>query len=141
LDEQAAQLLIEGRENFTRLGLLESPYVETASGIYLFPWTGDKIINTLVAMFNFLDAPATASGLTVFIEDETQTGLETLLQQLTANPIHSVIDLTRGVLNRAHEKFDLFLTHNLLDESYAARFLDLTGANQIIMNAVFRAEF
>ncbi len=68
LDEQATQLLIEGRQNFTRLGLLESPYCETASGIYLFPWTGDKIINTLVAMFNFLDAPATASGLTVFIE-------------------------------------------------------------------------
>ena len=132
LDEQAAQLLIEGRENFTRLGLLESSYVETASGIYLFPWTGDKIINTLVAMFNFLDAPATASGLTVFIEGETQAGLEVLMEQLLASPVHSVIDLTRGVLNKAHEKFDLYLTYNLLDESYAAKFLDLPEAYSVV---------
>jgi ATP-dependent Lhr-like helicase len=137
LDERAAQLLMEGRENFARLSLLESSYVETSNGAYLFPWTGDKIINTLVAMFNYLDAPATASGLTVFIEGETKTGLELMLQQLVANPIHSVVDLTRGVQNKAHEKFDLLLTHSLLDESYAAKFLDLPGA-YLLVNRVLR---
>ncbi len=54
------------------------------------------------------------------------------MEQLMASPIHSVIDLTRGVLNKAHEKFDLYLTHNLLDESYAAKFLDLSGAYSVV---------
>jgi len=132
LDQQASKLLIEGRENFLRLGLLDSAYLQMGGGVFLFPWTGDKILNTIVAMLSHKEVPASISGSSIFVPDKAATEVMTILAQLIVEPTQNVLELTRGIQNKEQEKFDIYLSRGLLDESYAARSLDLQGANEVI---------
>jgi ATP-dependent Lhr-like helicase len=132
LDATAGELLTEGRQNFMRLGLNEKRFVETGGGVYLFPWTGDRILNTVIALLSHCDTPASVEGAAIFVPSATASEVITVFEQLLAGAMPDAFDLAQGIENKASEKWDQLLTEGLLDLSYAAKSLDIVGAREVI---------
>jgi ATP-dependent Lhr-like helicase len=128
LDQQAAELLAEGRQNFVRYQLDRQRLLEAGSSTYVFLWAGDRIANTVVALLTALGFAAVKDGLAISVAKITPVELVAQFTAVLAGPIPDPIELASMVHNKAVEKFDVFLPEELLDAGYAGRSLDVPGA-------------
>ncbi|MEI6498199.1 MAG: hypothetical protein WCO88_16180, partial [Actinomycetota bacterium] len=67
LDQHAADLLAEARQNFLRFELGQKRLLEAGSSTYLFLWTGDRIADTVVALLGAAGLDAVRDGLSVSV--------------------------------------------------------------------------
>lgn len=128
LDRTAQALLHEGREAFQRHHIAQHPVVSWGNDVVLFPFRGDRIMNTLSVVFTShgLEVGQDAAALTVRGTD--RLGLWQLIQQLACAPAPPATSLAAGVRNKERDKHDRFLDEDLLDLAYAASSLDIPGA-------------
>lgn len=120
-------LLNEGRTAFRRLELDRTPLYPSGTGTTIFPWRGDRIMNTLGVTLrrDGLEVDDLRAALTC--RNVTPTHLHATLSRLAASPPPDPVDLARNVLVKEHDKHDRFLGEALLTEAYAARSLDVPG--------------
>jgi len=129
LDAKAVRLLAEGRANFGRFGLGSDPVLERGADTLIFPWRGDRIMSTLAVAL-----AATGTGTSVAADGVclTMTGASRAdaiarLRSL-ADSAPDPLALAASVQNKIVEKYDDFLSEELLSIAYAARSLDVDGA-------------
>lgn len=132
LDSQARELLDEGRGNFHRYRLSSQPMLQIGSATYLFCWMGDRAQDTLAAMLRSKGLKAMNAGITIIVDNSTPGELRNKLQQLLGEGVPDVYKLARTVANKGCEKYDLFLTDELLSADYAVSKLDAAGAFNIV---------
>jgi ATP-dependent helicase Lhr and Lhr-like helicase len=136
LDAQAKELLVEARKNFWRYGLAEKAILSNGSATYLFCWMGDRVQNTLAAMLRSKGMKAENEGVGVVVLNVSTDQLRSCLYALLNDGAPDAKELAGSIANKACEKYDLFLTDELLSADYAASRLDVLGALHAITQAL-----
>lgn len=136
LDAQAIELLVEARKNFNRFGLAKTRILQQDSTSYLFCWMGDRVMDTLAAMLRSKGFNAENEGIAIMVtntsSDELYDSLCTMRQEGRPDTFY----LARSVPNKETEKYDDFLTDELLSMDYAASRFDGEGALNTIVTIV-----
>ncbi len=132
LDNQATELLDEARDNFQRLGLGIKRTLAAGRISYLFPWMGDRANDTLAAMLRARGLKATNEGIAVAVFDAALDKLADHLKTLIEEGPPDAYELAKSVSNKSTEKYDAFLSEELLCADYAASKLDTNSAYAVI---------
>jgi len=128
LDPVAKTMLAEGRAAFGDSGYGTSVIVASGPDAALFPWRGDRIMNTLAVVLAGQGRRVGQDGLAITVGDCTPEELWRLVRTLGAGPRPDPVWLAGTVRAKVHEKYDRYLGAELLDAAYAARALDVPGA-------------
>jgi ATP-dependent Lhr-like helicase len=132
LDSRAMELLDEARGNFHRLALGSKRMLAAGRTSYLFPWMGDRANDTLAAMLRARGLKATNEGIAVAVFDATLDKLADHLKGLLEKGPPDAYELARSVSNKATEKYDMFLSEELLCADYGVSKLDTNGAYAVV---------
>jgi len=128
LDVAARDLLEEARENFARIGLVETQVIPNGSQTLLFPWMGSRVMNTIYLQLQGRGLDVTLDGLAIGIDDCDPRQLYDLLEEVVSEGPADGPTLASNASNKAIEKYDVFLPEALLSLDYASRRLDPAGA-------------
>lgn len=128
LDVAARTMLAEGRAAFDAAGHATSRIFASGPDAVLFPWRGDRIMNTLAVMLAGQGRRVGQDGLAITVGDCTPAELRQLARTLATAPRPDPVWLASTVRAKVHEKYDRYLGAELLDVAYAARALDVPGA-------------
>jgi len=132
LDIQAQELLAEGRENFKRYDLQNQRLFSHGNMIYLFCWMGDRVMDTIAAMLRAKGLKTVNEGIAIVVMKSSAEELTNCLRILKNEGVPDAFELAKSIGNKAKEKYDLFLTDELLSADYAASKLDAEGAFKVI---------
>jgi ATP-dependent Lhr-like helicase len=128
LDATAQTLLAEGRAAFHAYGHASRRIFAHDTETLLFPWRGDRIMNTLAAVLGTHGLRVGQDGLALTISSCTPTRLLDAITDLAAGPPPDPVATAATVRAKQHDKYDRYLGEHILDLGYAARALDIPGA-------------
>ena len=128
LDAQAKELLAEARDNFRQFGLAETRILNHGNTTYLFCWRGDRVMDTLVTLLKMKKKMILNEGIALAVSGTSQEEVRSILQEFVAAVPPDPFELARTVANKAREKYDHFITDELLSADYAALRIDIEGA-------------
>ena len=130
LDATGRDLLAEGRRTFRRFNLCKQSLLQESRDTYLFPWAGDRILNTLALQFR-------AQGASVIVDPPAlrflSTSPDSVRRYVDACASSARLDvnaLATVVQNKKTEKHHNYLSEELLNADYASSQLDAHGALQ-----------
>lgn len=139
LDREARRLLDEGRRGYRRLRLDASPVYEWGRETVIFPWRGDRVLNTLMVVLASHGAKVSVDGVAISCTGTSASELVGMFQQLAEAALPDPAALARNVPDKVKEKHDVHLGDALLNEGYAARDLDVPGGWDAIRQIVHDA--
>lgn len=126
--KDALALFKEGRRIFHDLNLEATPIIQRGASVYILPWLGDKIVNTITALLRFSGLKTNCfSG----IIDVQNTNIETCVQSIKnilSQPPPNGWELATNVANTLTEKHDAIVPQELRYANYATKFFDVDGA-------------
>ena len=128
LDPPARQLLAEARQNYRHLGIADTPVLGFGSTVWLFPWKGDRVMNTLSVLFTTHGVRASRGGAALSLHDISEDDVHRIISTLLAEPLPDPARLAAFVSIKEQDKYDEYLGEDLLNTAYAARDFDLPGA-------------
>lgn len=141
LDQQAAALLSEARENFQWLGLNTQPVVAAGGGVRLFPWKGDWVMDTLTLALERRGYKVENEGLCLKLREADIDSVSDILFDLSEGVFPTEEELAGVILNKVQEKWDWLLTDDLLSRNYASHNLDIDGAKRYMSELVSQGTF
>ena len=127
LDRTGQRFLDEARTSYRRLQLDRKPVVSWGRDTLIFPWRGDRIMNTLAIMLGTKGITVSQDGVALTCADTSPERLLKAVRELEAAGMPSAIALARSVRIKEKDKHDPWLGAELLTEAYAARDLDVAG--------------
>jgi ATP-dependent Lhr-like helicase len=130
-DAKAQELLEEGRRYFRRSGLEHQQIVEAKSGCHVFPWVGDKTMNTLELLLGVRQISITNEGVSLNARC-SEADLRHAARELLAAGLPAPEILAERVSNKLIGKYDAFLSEDLLNEDYASARLDVDAARAVL---------
>ncbi len=130
LDAEATDLFSEGLTSFRDLMLENKLIVSHEQYIYLIPWMGDKIVNTLVMLLVRSGVKANSFRGIIEIDDTSHSAVSNCLCDFTEEDSISNTDLAKLAMNKHTEKYDHLLPEGLLDEGYGAKAFDVSGTKE-----------
>lgn len=128
LDEEAVKLFLEGRDNFTRLQLADNRIIPYGELTLIFPWLGDKVLNSLGILFSLCDIKSSHIGFLLEVQNKTCEEINAILSEISKIENVGPMKLAELVENKEREKYDRYLPDKLLCAEYASRFIDVEGA-------------
>src|SRR6185436_6189478 len=105
LDARARDLLAEGRETFARFDLGENRLLPWAGGSLLFPWKGDRVLDTLVVWLSALGHGVSREGVALVFSDADPDRVREECIRLAGEPSPDPLELASAVVNKRTEKF------------------------------------
>jgi ATP-dependent Lhr-like helicase len=132
LDGNAASMLTEARQTFAKLGLRERALVAIADDTALFPWCGDRALDTVALALQVRGQRVMRHDASLLILGRDPGTVRAALLALDQSGLPSLIELGRMVRAREREKFHPFLPDELLREDFVSSRLDKEGARQVI---------
>jgi len=127
LDATARTLIAQGRAAFHAAGHATQRIFARGPETLLFPWRGDRIMNTLTVVLAGRGLQTGQDGLAISVANRSPADVHDLIRELAADTLPDPIALARTVPAKAHDKYDRYLSDELLDAAYAARALDVPG--------------
>ena len=124
LDATAKQLLAEARTTFDKLGLRHSNVARHDGHILLFPWVGERRLQALFLALLRAGLTPELLGIVIGIPAAQETALAAELKRLRSDPPPEALSLATLVENKTVEKFDTFLSDDLLNLAWARDRLD-----------------
>lgn len=125
LDATARDLFYEGLGFFKLAALKERRIFENDGYVYIVPWMGDKIVNTITAMLIKSGYKASAFAGAIEIENtEMQKVIECLKQICLKNNLTNT-ELAEFIPEKSIEKYDDYLPESLLTEGYGRKYFDV----------------
>ena len=129
LDETAEAMFREGRDAFNELNLSSEPLIAMGNNTLIFPWCGDRVANTLAAMFTMSGRPAYAYAGIIEVEHiSPQEASRALLEFVI--PDGSV--LAEQIPDKQDGKFDHFVPESLLCHEYGESLFDVPATRKWI---------
>lgn len=128
LDNGAQDLFIEGRSAFQRQGHAHSMIFGWGGDVLLFPWRGDRIMNTIAVVLASRDLEVGLDGLALTVHRTRPDDLHRLVARLAGESKPTAEALAAVADGKARDKYDGYLSDELLDRAYAARAFDIDGA-------------
>jgi ATP-dependent Lhr-like helicase len=128
LDATAQTLLAEGRAAFHVFGHATHRIFAWGAETVMFPWRGDRIMNTLAVVLTKYGLEVGQDGLAITVGNCSPAQLIEVIKELAAGPRPDPVTLADTVRAKIHDKYDRYLSEELLNAGYAARALDVPGA-------------
>ena len=128
LDAKGRDLLTEARATFRRLQLPVTPVLQQGRDTWLFPWVGDRALNTLGLMLHTHSKRSFPHGPGLQLPETHTDSLSGFLGKLIAQGPPEPQKLAASVRNKRTEKHHRFLSDNLLNADYASSQLDINQA-------------
>ena len=125
LDEVARDLFHEGLYSFGKLNLEKNWIVQQGGDVYLFPWMGDKVVNTLVMILIQADYKATAFAGVIEVEKVQINEVLNHLKNFIKMKPPTNKDLAKNIDDKHTEKYDGWLPEDLLTEGYGQKVFDV----------------
>ena len=127
LDQAAAELLSQGRFHFNQMNLATCQLLAFGQDTLLFPWCGDRVLNTLVAVFQSEGMDATHDGVAINIDNLDLNTVRNRIENLVSASMANPLSLAAKVKNNKNEKYHAFLDDDLLTMEYASTHFDVEG--------------
>ncbi|MFC4352275.1 DEAD/DEAH box helicase [Fodinicurvata halophila] len=128
LTEEARSLFQEGLQSFQDAELANNPILEMGSTCYMFPWLGDRVVNTLSAVLMQSGLKASSFGGIIEVQDTAATNVRDCLRKACEGGFSNEMVLAQMVSNKMVEKYDEYLPAGLLEKGYGRRMFDCQGA-------------
>ncbi|MEU0156305.1 DEAD/DEAH box helicase [Micromonospora fulviviridis] len=128
LDATAQTLFTEGRAAFHAYGHATHRIFSWAGQTVLFPWRGDRIMNTLTVILARHGLEVGQDGLAITVGNCSPAQLLEVIKELAVSPPPDPVALASTVRAKMHDKYDRYLGEELQNLAYAARALDVPGA-------------
>jgi ATP-dependent Lhr-like helicase len=128
LNNTAKQNFIEGQKMFQYLKLDVNKYIVGLDGIYLFPWLGDKAMFTIIQLLKIFDVKGIKHGSYILIPNTSTITLKNAVNKILESPEIKPEILSEKIKNLEFEKYDTYLTKELLYHSFASRNFDIKAA-------------
>ncbi len=132
LDETAGELLQMARQQFRTYGLHQTQAFEDGRNTVLFPWRGSVITNTLFVQLLARGLKVQNQGVTLKVNGVDAEGVRSHLLDLLNQGPADPVELAVAVKNKRNDKYDHFLSDELLCRNYAASHLDAQGAWNVL---------
>ena len=127
LDAGARRLLGEGRAAYARLGLGSTPSLAWGSDVVLFPWVGDRALNTLALMLKREGLREDRDGAAILVRELDVAAIRSDLSSIVQSP-RTAEELASEVDTKQVEKHHGFLGEGLLNADYASSQLAVEAA-------------
>ncbi|NUT94993.1 MAG: DEAD/DEAH box helicase [Saccharothrix sp.] len=138
LDAAAQRLLDEGRAAYRRFDLSRNAALPRGNDTIVFPWRGDRILNTLTSWLTRVGVASARDGIALTVPQCTPAQLCAVLQQLLLEDDTTAEDIAAALPDTAVEKHDVHLGKSLRTRAYAAGYLDMAGARSALVDLVDR---
>lgn len=132
---EAQALLKEGRRYFHASGLERRTLIGDSNTCHLFPWVGDRTMNTLCALFNTAGLAAMNEGIGLRFA-ATTANVKRAAQELLAIGPPQAESLATTVQNKHIGKYDHLLPEELLNANYASTHFDVDSAIAVLENCI-----
>jgi ATP-dependent Lhr-like helicase len=125
LDSTAKDLFYEGLE-FFEIALLKDRRIFESNGyVYIVPWMGDKIVNTITTMLIKSGYTASAFAGVIEVENASQRAVSDCLRNICSENSLTNTELATAVSEKSIEKYDDYLSERLLTEGYGQKYFDV----------------
>ena len=124
MDEMGQNLFREGLKYFRDINLESNHIVQYEGNVYIVPWMGDKLVNTLVVILKSSGYEAGAYAGIIEINNVKKTEIIEFLNSIISSHFPTNTELAKVVKNKLAEKFDHLLPEQLLNVSYGAKAFD-----------------
>ena len=132
LDPTAATMLAESRALAREIGALDGGPIGDGPRVLWFTWAGSRVDRTLLAIATTaLGLKARDGGIALVFEHATEAAVRASYRSILEAP-PSAEALAAGLPGRALEKYDPYLSDDLLARAFARDHLDLDGALTLI---------
>lgn len=136
VDTAAKELFREGVDFFERAELRKRSVIEQEGNAYIFPWRGDKILNTLSAILLKKGFRASHFAGVIEVQRTTSDSVISSLKSVLQAGLPSDSELAETVPEKHIEKFDELLPEDLLTEGFGRRMFDVDGAGEWLRMAL-----
>jgi ATP-dependent Lhr-like helicase len=128
LDRAARELLDEARASYRRLQLHEHALFPWGNDTLVFCWRGDRILNTLAIALSSAGLKVSLDGVALHINNSAPEDVLREIRSLADGLRPDPEVLAKSVENKQLDKYDEYLSEELLAKAYAAHSLDVDGA-------------
>jgi len=128
LDATAQNQLIAARAEFQSMGLGTSNFYAEKVGLWLAPWASDRALTALRLALAKHDIESVLEDAFLKVELVQLVDIVRTLRRINEEGMPTVDALTECIRPPPEQKFDEYLTEELLRTSYAVRHLDVDGA-------------
>ena len=128
LDATGKELLAEGRAAFQRLGLRDKSFLQCGSTVLVFPWVGDRVLDTLAILLRRRGFDVSREDTALGLQKTTIDQVVGHLAEIAISPAPDGAELAEAAANKATEKHHVFLDQQLLCLDFASKALDVAGA-------------
>lgn len=125
LDVPGQSLFKEGLECFQASQLATKFFIEHGNTVYLIPWMGDKIVNTLTVLLLGAGYQANQQAGIITITNTSQAEVKQCLKQMVDKQVLSNTCLASTISNKYIAKYDDLLPEELLHVTYGAYAFDM----------------
>jgi ATP-dependent Lhr-like helicase len=120
LNSTAASLLTEGREQFRQMKLDQRRIIQDGNDVLVFPWHGDRVVNTITLQMRSDGLQVASEGIALRVLKASGAEVSEYFKGLPTRTLKTPLELAAFVKNKISEKFDLYLTDELLNAGYAS---------------------
>ena len=131
LNSIAKDLFVEGRRAFTQLGLHAHRILPWGADVLLFPWKGDRIVSTLYLLLLHRKVRVENNELSLAVKNIKESEVREELKAIAKTTIDP-LSLVVNIPDKHAEKHDCFLDEELLNQEFAAKNLNISGAYEAI---------
>lgn len=128
LNQNAIKLFEEGMACFQTMQLEDIKIFQNGTTIFLFPWKGDRITNTIMLLLLNQNLTVSGSGGVIEIVKCTMNNLKKTIITILNNPKPLLAELASLVADTNIEKYDHYLPKELRDLNYGTKSFDIDGA-------------
>jgi ATP-dependent Lhr-like helicase len=129
-NREALRLFEEGRLYFKEFGLSSTSMLESGDAVTLWPWLGDKTVNTVAMLLHFSGLKASGFSGVIEVRNSDIAACKKAFKDILASPPSKGWELAAKVPNTLTEKHDAIVPKNLRELNYAAKFFDVDAACQ-----------
>ena len=128
LDKRARMMCEEGFECFHMTGLDKTDILQTGSTLQVFPWLGDRIVNTITILLHREELAAESLSGIIDISNCSIELFYKIIEKILSNTKPTPMELANCVSDTIKEKHDPILPKDLRNLGYGARYFDVNGA-------------
>ena len=127
LDLEAKEMLQEARTFARESDILQSKFFRNGNDTLWFTWVGSRVNRTLFGLGLYNKLHLSDDGIAITFEKMDEKEIQAYYSQfLIEHP--DPIEIAQSFPIKAVEKYDYYLTDELLCEAFARNYLDLPGA-------------
>lgn len=127
MDETGKNLFNEGLKLFKDLNLKNRRIISHGRHVYIIPWMGDKIINTIVVLLIRKGYKVSHFAGVIELENAEYNDIIGHLKYFSTEIKFTNTDLAKLVQNKEIEKYDYLLPKEILDKEYGVKAFDIKG--------------